>query len=198
MIDMKQSRPYTMRARAVSAERNKERIRSAAVLLLKQRLRSDIRLEDVASHAGVTVQTVLRVFGSKAELLQVALDDVIEEMRRNLGQAEPGDVDAAVRTWFDHYEEFGDVVIANLADEHDPSVASIVRIGRKRHRERVETVLEPQLRRVDDSERGRLVDAFVCATDVYTWKLLRRDMRRPRAEAETTMALMINSILGGN
>lgn len=194
---MKESRQYTMRTRAAKAEQTKERIRAAAVLFLKRRLRSDIRLEDVASHAGVTVQTVLRVFGSKAELFQAALDDLLEEMRNDLAQAEPGDVEAAVRTWFDHYEEFGDVVIANLADEHDPAVASIVRIGRQRHRERVAAVLEPRLSRLEGAERERLVDALVCATDVYTWKLLRRDMRRPRAKAEATMAFTIEALLSG-
>lgn len=170
----------------------------AAVALLKARLRTDIRLEDVATDAGVTVQTVLRVFGSKAGLFKLAFDEVVRGMERDLGRAEPGDVAAAVRTWFDHYEEFGDAVIAGLADERDAAVAPIVRVGRKRHRERVDTILEPQLRRFAADERKRRVDALVCVCDVYTWKLLRRDMRRSRAKAEVTMALMINSILGSD
>lgn len=184
-----------MQARAVSAERTRTRIMDAAVALLKARLRTDIRLEDIAADADVTVQTVLRVFGSKPRLFQLAFDRVLREMERGLGQAEPGDVDAAVRTWFDHYEEFGDVVVANLADERDPAVAPIVRVGRQHHRDRVEAVLAPQLQRFAAEERKRLVDALVCVCDVYTWKLLRRDMRRPRTAAEATMALMINSIL---
>ncbi|MFG2794537.1 TetR/AcrR family transcriptional regulator [Streptomyces sp. NPDC048419] len=193
---MKSARPYTMRARAASAESTRSRVLEAAVQQLKGRLRSDIRLNDVASQADVTVQTVLRLFGSKAELFRRALDAVLQEMRDDLDQAEPGNVTDAVRTWFDHYEQFGDVVIANLADEHDPAVAPVVRIGRERHRERVETVLEPQLRRFAAGERERVVNALVCMSDVYTWKLLRRDMQRPRHEAEATLEMMINSVLG--
>jgi AcrR family transcriptional regulator len=193
---MKAARPYTMRARAASAESTRSRVLQAAVQQLKGRLRSDVRLGDVASQAGVTVQTVLRLFGSKTELFRRALDEVLDEMRDDLDQAEPGNVADAVRTWFDHYEQFGDVVIANLAEEHDPAVAPVVRIGRERHRERVRTVLEPQLRRFPADERERLVDALVCMSDVYIWKLLRRDMQRPRREAEATVELMINSVLG--
>ncbi|WP_165967012.1 TetR/AcrR family transcriptional regulator [Actinomadura sp. 7K507] len=192
---MNSSRPYTMGVRAERAERTRRAILAAAVTQLKGRLRSDIRLDDIAAQAGVTVQTVLRVFGSKARLFQVALDEVITEMRLTFEQAEPGDVVAAVRTWFDHYEEFGDVVIANLADEHDRAVAPVVRIGRERHRERVETVLAPQLARFTGARRDQVIDALVCACDVYTWKLLRRDMRRPREEAEVIMRMMISSIL---
>jgi hypothetical protein len=33
-------------------------------------------------------------------------------------------------------------------------------------------------------------------SDVYTWKLLRRDMQRPWPDAEATVELMINSVLG--
>jgi AcrR family transcriptional regulator len=193
---MNASRGYAMRTRAEQAEQTRQRIRAAAARQLKHRLRSDIRLDDVATEAGVTVQTVLRIHGSKARLFQVALDDLITEMRRTLEEAEPGDVTAAVRTWFDHYEEYGVVVLASLAEEHDPHVAPIVAIGRQRHRERVEMVLAPQLSRVPTAERGRVVDALVCATDVYTWKLLRRDMQRSRAEAEATMASMVDAVVG--
>ncbi|MFE7168290.1 TetR/AcrR family transcriptional regulator [Streptomyces sp. NPDC057616] len=193
---MKSARPYTMRARAASAESTRSRVLEAAVQQLKGRLRSDIRLNDVAAQAEVTVQTVLRLFGSKAELFRSALDEVLQEMREDLDQAEPGNVPEAVRTWFDHYEQFGDVVVANLAVEHDPAVAPVVRIGRERHRERVQAVLAPQLRRYSGDERERVVDALVCMSDVYTWKLLRRDMQRPRHEAEVTLTMMINSLLG--
>jgi AcrR family transcriptional regulator len=192
---MKESRQYTMRARAASAEETRRRVLSAAGELLRRRLRSDIRLEDVAAGAGVTVPTVLRIFGSKDQLFQLAFDELIGEMRRQLAAAGPGDVGAAVRTWFDHYETFGYAVMNSLAEEHEPAVAPIVRTGRVRHRARVETVLAPQLRRFAGAERTRRVDALVCASDVYTWKLLRRDSQRSRPEAEATMKLMLDSIL---
>lgn len=186
-----------MRARAEAAEANRRRILESAVGLLKARLRSDIRLEDVARDAGVSVPTVLRMFGNRARLLDLALEETLRVMRASLHQAEPGDVAGSVSAWFDHYEEFGDVVVRNLAAESDPAVAPIVAIGRERHREYVERQFVPRLASMGAERRGRLVDALVCVCDVYTWKLLRRDMGRPRPEAEATMTLMIESLLGG-
>ncbi|MFD9894045.1 TetR/AcrR family transcriptional regulator [Amycolatopsis sp. NPDC059027] len=194
---MKSARPYTMRARAAGAEQTRARVLDAAAKLMSERLRSDIRLDDVAGNAGVTVQTVLRVFGSKQKLFAAALDHVVADMAAELRQAEPGDVAGSVRTWFDHYEKYGDVVLGNLADERDPAVAPIVELGRERHRAHVEAQLAPLLARHPVADRRRVVDALVCVCDVYTWKLLRRDMGRSRAEAEATMSMMINAVLGG-
>ncbi|MBO2450821.1 TetR/AcrR family transcriptional regulator [Actinomadura barringtoniae] len=190
-------RAYTMSARARSAEATRQRVLAAAVTLLKRRMRSDIRLEDVAAEAGVSVPTVLRAYGTRAQLVDLALAQVLEGIGTELKQAEPGDVPASVAAWFDHYEKFGDAVVRNLADESDPVVAPIVRIGQTRHREHVERQLGPLMADVPDERRTMLLDALVCACDVYTWKLLRRDMGRSRADAEAAMTLMIQSLLNG-
>jgi AcrR family transcriptional regulator len=194
---MNSARSYRMRARAAAAEDTRRRVFDVAAGLLRRRLSVDIRLEDVATGAGVSVQTVLRVAGSKAELFRIAFEQILSEISGQLGGAEPGDVDAAVRAWFDHYEQFGDVVIRTLAEEADPTVAgSIVEVGRVKHRQRVERLLGPLLPARPAEVRARAIDALVCACDVYTWKLLRRDFGRSRADAEATMRLMIESIAG--
>lgn len=194
---MNAARAYRMRARAEAAEDTRRRVFDVAADLLRRRLRADIRLDDVAAGAGVSVQTVLRVAGSKAELFRVAFEQVLAEIAEELGDAEPGDVDAAVRTWFDHYERFGDVVIRTLAEEADPAVVGpILEVGRARHRERVEYLFAPLLATRPAQEGVQAIDALVCACDVYTWKLLRRDFGRSRGYAEATMRLMIESIVG--
>lgn len=192
---MKTGRTYTQRARAESAEATRRRILLAAVGSLRARLRTDIRLADVAAEAEVSVQTVLRIFGSRDELLEVALAELLAEFGHALDRAEPGDVAGSVTAWFDHYEQFGDIVTRNLADESAPPIARIAAIGRERHRARVLRQLGPQLHEVPPARRPRAEDALVCACDVSTWKLLRRDMGRPREAAEATMALMITGIL---
>ncbi|WP_163058877.1 TetR/AcrR family transcriptional regulator [Actinomadura bangladeshensis] len=190
-------RAYTQRARARSAEATRRRVLEAAVTLLSSRLRSDVRLEDVAAEAAVSVPTVLRAYGTRARLIELALEKVLEGMGAELRRPEPGDVAGSVTAWFDHYETFGDVVVRNLADESDPAVAPIVQIGRTRHRRHVESQLAPRLAGVPEERRAMVVDALVCACDVYTWKLLRRDMGRPRDEAEATMTMMIEALLEG-
>jgi hypothetical protein len=41
------------------------------------------------------------------------------------------------------------------------------------------------------------LDCLICACDVYTWKLLRRDMGRSRSDAEARVRQMVSGILGG-
>jgi len=45
--------------------------------------------------------------------------------------------------------------------------------------------------------RRRALHALHAATDVYTWKLLRRDLRLSRTETEKTMADLVRGILKG-
>ncbi|HWD03333.1 MAG TPA: TetR/AcrR family transcriptional regulator [Amycolatopsis sp.] len=192
---MNVTRPYRMTVRAQAAEDTRRRVFDTAAGLLRRRLRADVRLEEVAAGAGVSVQTVLRIAGSKGELFRVAFEQLLSEMAEQLHGAEPGDVGAAVATWFDHYEEFGDVVIRTLADESDPAVAPIVEVGRSKHRQRVELLFGPLLATRTADARAHALDALVCVSDVYAWKLLRRDFGRSRADAEATMRLMIESIV---
>ncbi|HLY31969.1 MAG TPA: hypothetical protein VKQ36_13140 [Ktedonobacterales bacterium] len=76
----------------------------------------------VASAAGVRVQTILRVFGSRASLLESAVEAVGRHIRAQRDRAAPGDITGAIAGLFDHYEELGDIVIHNLADESNPAV----------------------------------------------------------------------------
>jgi AcrR family transcriptional regulator len=184
-----------MRARATSAAATRERILRETTALLKSHFRSDIHLDDVASAAGVSVQTIMRLFGSRIALLESAGKELERHISEQRDRAEPGDIDGAIAGLFDHYEEVGDIVIRNLAEENDPAVQPIINIGRVRHRQWVEQHFAPQLARHDASKREMLVDALVCACDVYTWKLLRRDMGRSRDDAERTMAWTVKTLL---
>ena len=196
IINMKLRRTYTMRARATSAAATRQSILDEAAALLKTHFRSDIHLDDVASAAGVSVQTIMRLFGSRAALLEAAVEELGHYISRQRDQAAPGDIDGAIAGLFDHYEEVGDIVIHNLANEGDPALQPGITMGRLRHRQWVEHHFAPQLARHDPSKQDMLVDALVCACDVYTWKLLRRDMGRSRRDAEKTMALTVKTLLG--
>lgn len=189
-------RTYTMRARADAAEATRQRIVEAAADLLQERIRSDIHLQDVATRAGVSVQTVLRVHESRDTLLDRAMARMLERIATEL-RAEPGDIAGSVTAWFDHYERMGDAVITGLAAEADPAVGPTLELGRRLHRGHVERQFGPQLANVPPSERREVVDALVCVCDVYTWKLLRRDLGRSRTSAEATVVRLVSSLIGG-
>lgn len=184
-----------MRARATSAADTRQRILSETTALLKTHFRSDIHLDDVASAAHVSVQTIMRLFGSRAALLESAIEELGRHISKQRDRAAPGDIEGAIAGLFDHYEEVGDIVIRNLAEEDDPAVQPGISMGRVRHRQWVEHHFAPQLTRYGPSEQDILVGALVCACDVYTWKLLRRDMGRSREDAERTMVRTVRALL---
>jgi AcrR family transcriptional regulator len=186
------TRSYNKRARAASAEATRRRILDVVVTLLKSHFRSEIRLEDVAQGAEVTVQTVLNVFGSRSELLDIALAELLRELRAQRLRAEPGDMEGAITALVDHYEQFGDLVIRNLAEQADPQ---LIETGRAGHRQWVQRQFAPDIERLDTAQRRSLTDELVCACDVYTWKLLRRDMGRSRPQTEATIRSMVKAIV---
>jgi AcrR family transcriptional regulator len=190
---MKTTRPYTMTARSRAAEQTRVRILDATAELAGERLVADISLERVAQRAGVSVQTVLRRFGSRAGLFdeaqRYAEGRIVEERR-----APVGDVDAAVEALVDHYEKRGDAVLLMLAQEGtDALTASVTARGKQVHREWVETTFAPFLAGADDP--GELTDLLVVAMDVFTWKLLRHDRGLDRATTEARIRRLVTALL---
>jgi AcrR family transcriptional regulator len=187
----KRKRPYVMTARAAQAEATRARIRAAAVALYCNAPLEDFTLEAVAGRAETTVQTVLRAFGSKDELIYAALEDMAAG-GVFLRPAAPGDVKAAVSAFFDIYESVGDLVVQQLSEERRrPALKPTLDQGRENHRDGVKMVFAPQLERLHGAARAQLLTILVILTDVYVWKLLRRDMALSRPAAEATVRKMI-------
>ena len=109
-------RPYTMTRRAETAAATRQRILDSAVQLYCDRQIEEFTLDEVARRAGATVQTALRDFGSKENLLLAALHRLAEG-GASLKPTPPGDVAAAVGAIFDLYESMGDLLMQRLADE---------------------------------------------------------------------------------
>jgi len=187
---MKTSRTYTMRARASAVEDTRARIQVALFELGTQRLFPDISLDDVARAAGVSVQTVLRHFGSRADLIEAAIDFAIARVASER-MAPIGDVDAAMSALLDHHEQRGDIAILMLAQEKsDAQVGRLTERGRQMHRAWVTQVFAPL---VDGDERS--IDLLVVATDVYTWKLLRHDRGLTRSQTQERMTALVGAVL---
>src|SRR6478735_8694601 len=191
---MKKTRTYTMTARAEATAETRRRILQACVDVHSERLVSHIGLDDIAQRAGVSVQTVLRHFGSRAGLVEEALafaQAAVGEERRTPA----GDVDAAVHSIVAHYENQGDQVMLMLAqEESEPLMARVAGDGRELHRRWVEEVFAPFLP-TSPGERAGAVDLLVVATDVYTWKLLRRDRGLSRADTEDRINTLLQAVL---
>jgi AcrR family transcriptional regulator len=193
IVDTK-SRTYRMdtRQQGVSATRAAV-LRATADQVMAQHSLA-ITLSAVADQAGVTVKTVLRHFGSREALLDAAWSLLSREVAAE--RAIPAnDPEAALANLVEHYERRGDLVLGLFAEErHDPRARRICDCGRMQHRQWVEEVFGAGLP-LDGAQRSRLVDALVVATDLYSWKLLRRDRKLALDEVRDRISLLCNAVL---
>ena len=187
-----QGRPYRMVARAEAAAATAERIMDAYVELFNERPSDQIGLDQIAALAGVTVQTVLRRFGSKEKLFAATTRRESERVRDDRFVVTPGDVTGAVANLIDHYEEMGDFVMRMLAQEESvPAIKAITDNGRLLHRDWCEKAFAPFLPPAGSDTGDRRRAQIVAICDVYTWKLLRRDSELSRRDTEQAIVEML-------
>lgn len=186
-----------MRARADAAEQTAERVMDAAIAFWRAGPFEDITLQDIADRAGVSLSTVMRRFGSKDGLAEAVLRSDRVGTQAGRDAVVEGDLAGAVRMIVADYELNGDAVIRMLGlEERMDVVRHVVEAGRAAHEQWVERVFGPLL---EPPPRRRLqVLQLVTATDVYTWKLLRRDRRVPADEVVAVMEDLCRRVVGGN
>lgn len=188
-------RQYRMTARAEGVRATGERILDATEELFWAGPVDRMSLDDVASRAGVTVPTVLRRYGSKDGLVAATAARAAERVRRQRDEAPVGDVAGAVANLLDHYEEMGERALRLLAEEAgSPLMAEIAESGRTLHRRWVERTFAPQLAGLGGVERKRRRAQLIAVTDVYVWKLLRRDAGLSRRQVEQAMRELIDGL----
>jgi AcrR family transcriptional regulator len=189
------TRRYNQSARAQSAEDTAQRIIDAFLARLMKQWFDEITLDRVAEDAGVTVQTVVRRFGSKEGLLATAVKILTVQINARRGAA-LGDIGRSVENLFEDYEETGDTVIRLLALEpRHPALKEFLDLGRSEHRQWAASAFAAPLGSLDAAARKSALDALVIATDVYTWKLLRRDMGRSVAASTATIKRLIQGAI---
>jgi AcrR family transcriptional regulator len=189
-------RSYRMGARAEAKAATRERILDAAGRRLSPLEGEDrVSLEDIAADAGTTVQTILRHFGTKDDLFEAVMHQLGELVRRERSKVPVGDVPGAVKNLVRHYERFGDAVMRVLAEEQRrPALKRLTDHGREIHYEWVDRTFEPQLAKLSGLARARRRAQLVAVCDVYSWKLLRRDMKLGVRETELALIELIEGL----
>jgi AcrR family transcriptional regulator len=193
-----QSRPYRQVARAAATEETRRRIVTAFAEALAQRWLDEITLDELSAAAGTTRQTVIRLFGGKEGLLAAVVEWMREGVvvRRTLPPGSASLAIAVARALGEDYEASGDMVLRLLAQEgRHPGLSTLLNLGRRHHRNWVEQVLADPIAACPPAMREAFIDRLIVATDVYSWKLLRRDIGRSRTETEAAIADLIAAVV---
>ena len=165
--------------------------------LVMERWYDEITMRELAQRSGVALQTVVNRFGTKDGVLAAMLADP-RTQRAFGGQrqgASPDDVVGAVELLMRDYERAGDAALRLLALEtRIPALQPVLAFGRRGHREWLERTFPGALTGRSRPERERALLRLICATDVYTWRILRRDQGLSRRRVAAAIVEMVQAV----
>jgi AcrR family transcriptional regulator len=195
--DIAPKRAYRQTARAEAAEQTATRILDAFEALVRDTWVDEVTLDKVAADAGVSVQTVVRKFGGKEGLFYGIQSRLERDINARRFAVAPGDIEGAVQTLVVEYDTVGDLVMRGLVQEDRfPAVKRLTDLGRASHRAWLARTFASHLEGLPPKAAERRLDAIVAATDLYIWKLVRRDMGRSPAALRAVMTDLLRGALG--
>ncbi|MCB0993524.1 MAG: TetR/AcrR family transcriptional regulator [Acidimicrobiales bacterium] len=186
-----------MTKRSDAAKGTRRRIAEAALSLFMERDYDDVSLNEIARAAGVSHQTVLNHCENKAGVLLAAGELFSEQIRNLEADAVPGDVRSVVRTTCVRYEALGDANARWAAmSTRAPEVAEGLARGRLGFQAWLAEMLGDLMPADDEpDERRRVLLGLHAALDVFTWKLLRRDLGLSQKQTETQLTDLVLGVL---
>ncbi|MEU4418105.1 TetR/AcrR family transcriptional regulator [Nocardia salmonicida] len=191
------TRPYRMTARAQAAEQTGSRIVDAMVARFAELPYDQIRLEDVAADAGVTVQTVLRRFAGKHALMTAAVERELGAIAKSRAALGTGDPAATVADLVVHYEKYGALILKVFAEARFvEGLPPLVAAGRQFHLTWCRTAFEEHVTPGGDQQaQERRMAQVVVACDATTWRILRQDLDLAPEQVRRTIEDMLRPVL---
>jgi AcrR family transcriptional regulator len=186
-----------MVARAASTQATRDRIVGTMLELLMERWYDEVTLRDLAQKAGVALQTVVNHFATKEGVIAAVVEDPRLEARfgGERFKTQPGDIVGAVEMLMRDYERAGDATIRLLSlESRVPSLQGMLALGRAVHRRWVQSTFPAALEGLAGAERERRLLGLICATDVYTWQILRRDQGLTRRRTAAAMRELVEAL----
>lgn len=179
------NRKYNSHVQAEVKALTHQRVLEAAQRLFLKKWIDEMTLQDLAEEAGVTVQTLLRHFGSREQLLIQAMQeiDLGADGRRRI--PESSDLSEIVTALVDYYDIYGPSILRCLAQEDRvPELSLPLKRGRVQHRTWIRTVFKEYLDKLPKEKRAALEDLLYANCEIYLWRIYLLDFKKTRAELE--------------
>jgi AcrR family transcriptional regulator len=166
-----ETRTYQSTLRAEQAEETRHRILDAALRVMTTGL-AQLSVPAVAREAGVSVPTVYRHFGTKAELLA----EIYPHAARRAGldripdPSSAGDVKGAVRALIERLDAMGDMDRAAFASPIADEVRHATMPSRFARVRRMAESIEPTLSDADRDRIARLMVVVLSQSALRTWR----------------------------
>ena len=194
------SQSYKQGARAEAAEQTGTRILDAMLARFTALPYDQIRIEDVAADADVTVQTVLRRFESKPRLMTTVAQRELGAIATTRAAAGTDDPARTLAELVTHYEKYGSLILKVYAEarfvEGLPELAAA---GRRFHVDWCQRAFAEHLAPLNDRRaRKRQLAQLVVACDATTWRILRLDLGLDPAQTRQTLQDMVRPLLGAD
>lgn len=188
-------RPYTMSTRAQSAKETEQRVLDVALRLFSEQLYDNVSLEQIAEQAQVTVQTIIRHFGSKEQLFGRAIPPKMEQVYQERMDEAVGDIEGALESLLRHYECWGQFILhLQFQKERVASIEAAVEAGRNAHKEWLKRSFAPQLQRLSaEAYRVRFAQ-LMAITDIFTWCTLRCEQGLSGDETKKALQDLLETI----
>jgi AcrR family transcriptional regulator len=180
-----------MTARAEGAERTADRIVDAMLMRLTTTSYEQIRIEDVASDAGVTGQTVIRRFTGKAGLMNATVQRELGRIAAAREAAAHSSPEQTIHDLVAHYERYGLLILKTYSEAPlVPGLPEIAARGRAFHVDwcrrafRLDSALS-------DSQRAVRTAQIVAICDATTWRILRFDGGLDPAQTQAALGELL-------
>ena len=170
-IATREPRPYTSELRAQQAEDTRGRILDATVRVMAQGIAS-VSVPAVAREAGVSIPTVYRHFGTKADLLGAVYPHI--ERRAGFDKiVPPRSIDGlrdGVRSYFERLESFDDLARAAMASPAAGESRRLNMPDRLTMTRRLADSVVPPLPEADRDRLARLMVVLMASASLRMWR----------------------------
>jgi AcrR family transcriptional regulator len=170
----------------MAVQKSRERAIQEFITLSGKMSLDEITLDRVAQATGVTVRTLLRHFEGKEQLVREAHETILKSVGEILVEEEPGS-HAFIGRIVRFMESAGDYVVRFESEAGNyPSLVSDLEKGRQMRRAALSGMFDANIN-CDDAARERTLKALYVVTDVYAWKILRRDYGLSMEETQSLL-----------